>query len=134
MSMAHPKLIQREKDIREIFYKIDEYLEEKYAGIFPLRPNRPETGATACPEMDGLFNVGAVFTPGFGSNYGRGYIVQIDLATFSQVEPELRQNIEAEVKAMLEKGLEQKFPGRELKVEKDGTCLKIFGDLSLGEN
>jgi hypothetical protein len=82
--------------------------------------------------MDGLFNVGASFTPGFGSRLGRGWAVDIHLATLAQVSPEVRRAIQEEARVKLVEELARVFPGRRLLVEEDGGALKIHGDLSLG--
>ena len=41
------------------------------------------------------------------------------------------EKIEEEAAELLRKELEQRFPGRELHVERDGRIFKIHGDLSL---
>ncbi len=130
--MDHPMTRKWEKRLRSIFFVIDEYLENEYEGCFPLHPNRPARGTTGNVEMDGLFNVGASFSAGYGSRLGRGWVVEIHLATLSSVPKETRKRIEDEVRDLIQKELTLRFPERELRVEKDGPCLKIFGDMSLG--
>ncbi len=119
--------------LREVFDRIDEHLERKYGGQYPLHPNRPPSGTTDSREQDGLFDLGAAFTPGFGSKHGRGYVVEIRLATLSHVPPEVVEEIEREAVERLRAELPAAFPGRDLRVERDGHRYKIVGDLSLGE-
>jgi hypothetical protein len=119
--------------LKQIFDEIDTWLEDKYGSEYPLHPNRPERDTTSNPEMDGLFNVGASFSAGYGSRKGRGYIVDIHMSTLGFVPPAVRDQIEQEVMDLLHEKLPQRFPGRDLKAEKDGPVIKIYGDLSLGE-
>ena len=72
-------------------------LEDKYGHLYPLHPSRAQRGATANKEHDGLFNVGASFSAGFGSEHGSGYIVEIRMATLSHVPIDVRKQIEKDV-------------------------------------
>ena len=122
-----------ERNLKKIFNRIDDYLEEKYGDLFPLHPARPVRGKTSNREYDGLFNVGASFSAGFGSDYGPGYVVEVRLATLSRVPEELRIKIVEEVIQLLRRELPKQFPGKELDVVRDGPVYKIYGDLSLGK-
>jgi hypothetical protein len=82
--------------------------------------------------MDGLFNIGADFTPGYGSSLGRGYVVHIRISTLEHVPVEVREEIKSDVEFMVKEKLPVFFPGRNLRVERDGNLLKIIGDFSLG--
>ena len=53
-----------------------------------------------------------------------------ELVTLSNVPPDIRAKIEAEVVELLEQELPKAFPNRELEVERDGHVYKIVGDLS----
>lgn len=130
--MRHPNLVRFETKLKEIFDEIDETLEKKYGGMYPRRPNRPPAGSTSNPEHDGLFNVGASFTAGYGSRYGRGYVVELSVATLTHVPEQVRGEIEIEAAWLLRSRLAERFPDRFLTVEKDGSVYKIYGDLSLG--
>ncbi|MDC7218506.1 MAG: hypothetical protein PQJ59_01100 [Spirochaetales bacterium] len=130
--VQHPKSKEWDDNLRKMFDRIDDYLEDKYGGLYPLHPNRMKRGTTSNKSMDGLFNVGASYSSGFGSKYGKGYVIEIYLSTLAGVDPEVRLQIEGEVEGMVEKFLPEYFPGRNLDCEKDGHVLKIFGDLSLG--
>lgn len=131
--MRHPKAIAWEDRLKRVFDAIDDRLEDRYGHLFPLHPARPARGRTANRESDGLFDVGAAFSAGFGSKIGRGYVVEIRMATLSHVPAPVREDIEREVVRLLKAGLANEFPGRKLRVSRDGNVYKIHGDLSLGE-
>lgn len=130
--LKHAKLVEWENTMKTMFDEIDDFLEDKYGRLFPLHPNRMERGETANKESDGLFNVGAAFSAGFGSRLGRGYVIQIHMSTLAHVPEELREIIKKETADLVRNKLTVYFPGRELNVEKDGNVYKIYGDLSLG--
>lgn len=129
--MEHPALFDFEKRLKSIFDRIDAYLEDRYGTLFPRHPSRPARGETCDSAQDGLFGIGASFSAGFGSSYGRGYVVELRIATLSHVDEPLRQRIIEEAVNMLQKLLDEEFKGRGLKVVQDGTVYKIVGDLSL---
>jgi hypothetical protein len=131
--MRHPNLIQWETKLKAIFDKIDDFLEDKYGHLYPLHPSRAPRGSTSNKEHDGLFNIGASFSAGFGSEYGAGYIVEIRMATLSHVPMDVRAQIEKDVIKILNRELDLQFPQKILDVTKDGEVYKIHGDLSLGQ-
>ncbi len=131
--MRSARLEKWEGRLKEIFNRIDDYLEEKYGHLYRLHPVRPHRGATSSKEHDGLFNVGSSFSAGFGSEYGPGYVVEVRFATLSKVPRQIREQIEEEVAQILRKELPGHFPGKKLKVVRDGRVYKIYGDLSLGK-
>jgi hypothetical protein len=133
VSMRHPNLIQWETKLKAIFDKIDDFLEDKYGHLYPLHPSRAPRGSTANKEHDGLFNIGASFSAGFGSEHGAGYVVEIRMATLSHVPMNVRKQIEKDVIDILNRELDLKFPNKILDVTKDGDVYKIHGDLSLGQ-
>lgn len=130
--MRHYKALAWEEKLKAVFDEIDQDLEAKYGAHYPLHPARAPDGETVNPEQSGLFNVGASFTAGFGSKHGRGYVVEVGMATLSDVPAEVRREIEREVARQLRERLPAAFPGKELKVEPDVSGFKIYGDLSLG--
>ncbi|MDX9957393.1 MAG: hypothetical protein AB7T74_13490 [Clostridia bacterium] len=130
--MDHPKTVEWDARMKSMFDRIDAILEDRYHNHWRLRRNRPGRGETTNPEADGLFNVGAIFTPGYGSEIGRGYLVDITLATDAQVPQEQREEIEALVLDLLKGFIPEYFPERRLEVSRDGSMYKIHGDLSLG--
>jgi hypothetical protein len=131
--MRHPKALAWERKLKKVFRQIDERLEAEYGDRYPLHPARPEEGSTANPAHDGLFNIGASFSGGFGSQHGAGYVVNVQMATLEDVDDAVREEIEQRVAAELEAELPKAFPNRHLKVSRDGHTFKIHGDLSLGE-
>jgi hypothetical protein len=129
--MQHPKVMAWETRLKQVFDNIDDYLEDTYGSDYSLHPSRPNRGKTGNKEHDGLFNIGASFTAGYGSEYGRGYVVDIDMITLESVPPPIERKIEADVLKKLKKELPKYFPGTNLKIHRDGSAIKIHGDLSL---
>jgi len=120
-----------EENLRNIFQELDHVLEDKYGSQFPVNPVRARRGATNNPEDSGLFDVGAAFSAGFGSQYGEGYVVEIIWATLKAVPDAIRKEAESIVEVHLNKRLPEVFPDKNLKVVRDGTLMKIIGNLSL---
>lgn len=131
VSSRHPKVVAWEDKLKTVFDEIDRELEARYGDHYPLHPNRPPRGTTANPEDDGLFNVGASFSAGYGSQHGRGYIIRVRMVTLARVPTDLQTQMEDEVVARLRERLPEIFPGRFLAVQRDGHVFKITGDLSL---
>lgn len=131
--MRHPRLIEFEKTLKRLFDTVDDQLEETYGHRYLLHPARPRRGKTSNKAQDGLFNVGATFTPGYGSKLGRGYIVQVEMVTLDRVPADLREAIEQEVADLVAEKLPYYFPHRRLSVDRDRNVYKIHGDLRLGE-
>lgn len=129
--MRHPKAEEWENRLKAVFDEIDRRLEERYGRDFPLHPARPPHGATANREHDGLFDLGAAFSAGFGSQQGPGYTIEIRMVTLQQIPPDIRSQIEAEVIDLLRQLLPVAFPRRTLRVSRDGLIFKIHGDLRL---
>lgn len=133
MSTQHPLTEDWERRLVEVFHRLDAFLESRWGDRFPRRPQRPADGETANPQYSGLFNVGASFTAGFGSHYGRGYVVDVEICTYEPVAPEVRQAILHDAIQELGRLLREAFPERHLEVVQDGPVYKIVGDLQLGE-
>ena len=129
----HPKMIDFDNKLKDIFNVIDDFLEDNYGELFPLHPARAKRGDTSNKSHDGLFSVTSSFTTGIGSEKGRGYIVAIRFVTLKNVNREIKEKVEKEVIEILNRLLDEKFPSRELTAAKDGKVIKIYGDLSLGE-
>lgn len=132
MSMRHPKLQQWDDTMKRMFDEIDDYLEDEWGDLYPLHPNRAQRGKTSNKEQDGLFNVGTFFSAGYGSELGRGYVIDINMVTLSRIPEDVRATIEEEVVTLVEEQLPKFFPDRDLKVSRDGFLYKIHGDFSLG--
>ena len=127
------KIRQFDDKLKKIFDLIDDYLENNYGNKYRLHPNRPERGETANKASDGLFNVGASFSAGYGSVYGRGYVVDVDLATLDNVPETVQKQIESEVADLLREIIHEHFPEQDIKVNRDGDVLKIYGELILNK-
>lgn len=124
-----------EARLKKVFDEIDAELEGEAAtsagGRMRLHPVRMAAGTTSNPEDDGLYEVGANFTVGIGSEHGAGYAVRARIATLDHVEASEQERLEARVAERLREKLPEAFPGKDLRVVKDTTGWKIVGDLSL---
>ena len=133
MTESKTKLERWEARLKKVFDEIDtEFEQEGFCRKFKRHPNRPPAFATSNREDDGLFDLGAAFTVGLGSQHGPGYVVQARLATLENVPPEIQKKFEDEVVRRLKKKLPKAFPGVKLFIDRDGSVYKIHGDLSLG--
>lgn len=121
-----------EERLDAVLADVDRTLEARWGGRWPLHPSRPVAGEAANPRYDGLFRVTASFTAGFGSAKGPGYLFRVETATLDDVPAAERAALEDEAAELLRTGLAAAFPGRDLRVERDGGPYKITGDLSLG--
>jgi hypothetical protein len=119
-----------EGKLKKLFDEIDDELEERFGSLYVLHPARAKRGSTSNKEQDGLFDIGASFSAGFGSETGRGYVVDVDMITLAQVPKEVQGHIEELVVEKIREKLPRFFPGRELQVKRDGNVFKIIGDLS----
>ena len=101
---------------------------------YPLHPTRPPAAATANPEDDGRFDIGASFTAGIGSQLGPGYVLTARIATLETVSPDAQRALEDAVAARLRELLPLEFPDASLSVTRDPSPSgpdKIHGNLSL---
>ncbi len=130
--MKHHKLREWERKLKNICDEADALLEDRFGRMYRLRTNRPERGETDNPEMDGLFNVQAVFTPGFRSRRGRGYLIEVEISTYDDVSAEVKEDIRELVLSVFREKLPEEFPERKLEIGMDGNMIKIWGDLNLG--
>jgi len=127
------KIREFDAKLKKIFDLIDDYLENNYGYRYSLHPNRPARGVTANKSSDGLFNVGASFSPGYGSVYGRGYVIDVDLATLEHIPEKVQLDIENEVADLLREIFSEYFPEQDIRVSRDGIVLKIYGELIVKE-
>ena len=130
--MWHPKTIEFDDRLKKLFDEVDHYIEDLYGDRYSLHPVRPARGETANPEADGLFNIGADFTPGFGSELGRGYLINVTMSTLEKVDEGVRREIYEAVADKVRDLLPIHFPERELTVRQDRNHFKIQGNFSLG--
>jgi hypothetical protein len=129
--MQDTKLERWEGKLNGLLRRVDRALEKRFGKKYDLHPARGVHGSASNPQHDGLFRVTAAFTPGFGSQLGKGYVLQIDIMTLETVPADKVEIIEREAVRMISEGLEEVLPGRGLKVGRDGNVWKITGDLSL---
>lgn len=111
--------------------RVDRELERRFGDVLPLHPARPAHGTTDNPQLDGLFRVTASFTPGFGSEQGKGYVLHLDTVSLQNLPPQLAETIQKAAVSLIQDGLETVHPGKGLRVKRDGNVWKIIGDLSL---
>jgi len=119
--------------MKKLFDEVDDFIEDKYGSYYSLHTVRPARGETANPEADGLFNVGVIFTPGYGSELGRGYLIDVSMSTPEKVDEDIRREIYEAVANKVRELLPIHFPERELTVRRDRNHFKIQGDFTLGE-
>lgn len=131
--MTHYLQEELEQKLRQICDRVDDQLEDRYGEVYPLHPNRPRRGGTANKAYDGLFNITATFTPGYGSRQGRGYLVNINMVTLDHIDADFRETIFQEAVRLIDRQLQVVFPDRKLRILRDGNVLKIVGDFSLGK-
>jgi len=125
-------MIEFDDRLKKLFDEVDAYIEDLYGDRYYLHPVRPERGETSNPEADGLFNIGANFTPGFGSELGRGYLIDVSIATLERVDENVRREIYEAAAKKVKELLPVHFPERKLTVRRDKNHFKIQGDFSLG--
>lgn len=125
--MYNPEMEKWEAFLRKSFDQIDARLEREYGDLYPLHPNRPAAGQTSSSDRDGLFNIGAAFSAGYGSRYGRGWVVEVDMVTLSRVDAERQEEIENYVARLLREKISERYPEAEIRVERDGAVYKIIG-------
>lgn len=120
-----------EKQLSKLTNALDIHLENIYGDVYPLHPSRMATGKGSNPAYDGLFATTASFTLGYGTRFGRGYIVNIDIRTLSAVSEQFKNEIREQAEAFINANLKAYFPDRTLNLVQDGNLLKIVGDFSL---
>jgi len=75
--------------------------------------DRPGRGHTSNKSSDGLFNIGAAFSAGFGSRFGRGWVVDVSMVTLSKIPENVKLQIDKEVIAELKRLLIEYYPERD---------------------
>ncbi|MBR4159343.1 MAG: hypothetical protein IKT97_04735, partial [Spirochaetia bacterium] len=74
----------------------------------------------------------ADFTPGYGSELGRGYILKVEMKTLAEIPDDVRQTIFSDAVEKFRELLPVYFPERKLEIKQDQEFFKIVGDFSLG--
>ena len=120
-----------EERLHAALERVDAELERRHGDRYGLHPARQPHGTAARRQYDGLFEVTAGFSAGYGSTHGPGYAVNLRVVTLEHVPPEVREAFETEAVGLLEAELKAAFPARELEIVRDVHGLKIVGDLKL---
>ena len=120
-----------EARLHAVLERVDAELERRHGDRYDLHPARQPHGTAARRQYDGLFEVTAGFSAGYGSTHGPGYAVDLRVVTLEHVPPEVREAFETEAVGLLEAELKAAFPARELEIVRDVHGLKIVGDLKL---
>lgn len=120
-----------ERTLKALFDRIDDELEDRWGDRYRLHPSRPRRGRSSNKEHDGLFNVGASFTAGYGSEHGKGYVVDVRMVTLQNVPDEVEREIDEYVARRIGELAPVFFVERELRVVREKKVYKIIGDLSL---
>jgi len=131
--MRHPNVREWDKKLKKLMNDLDDFLEDNYGNAYKLHPVRQKRGKTSNKAQDGLFNIVANFSLGIGSEFGRGYVVDIHLSTLDNIPEEKVKEIKTKALQRLKEMLPAFFPGKKLYVDQDKNLIKIHGDLSLGD-
>ncbi|AHH10252.1 hypothetical protein bcCo53_000095 [Borrelia coriaceae] len=111
-----------------ICLNVDFVLEYEFGNAYEVHPSRLPRGKAANGLLDGLFRVTTSFTLGYGSKFGRGYLIIIEIITLDIVDVEFSNRvIERGIEIFGEK-LKEKFPERKLSIVYDINVYKIIGD------
>lgn len=129
----HPKQEELEERMALLCQALDNHLEDLYGDHYAVHPNRLKRGQGSNPSFDGLFSTSMAFTLGYGSKYGRGYVVNVEVRTLDKVSQYDSVHITSSAFAFLKGNLNKFFPDHELDVVQDGNVMKIIGDFALGE-
>ena len=129
----HPKQEELEERMALLCQELDNHLEDIYGSRYRIHPNRLKRGQGSNPSFDGLFSTSMAFTLGYGSKYGRGYVVNVEVRTLDKVSQYDTIHITSSAFAFLKDKLGEYFPDHDLDVVQDGNVMKIVGDFGLGE-
>lgn len=129
----HPKQEELEERMALLCQELDNHLEDIFGDRYAIHPNRLKRGQGSNPSFDGLFSTSMAFTLGYGSKYGRGYIVNVEVRTLDNVSQYDSIHITSTAFAFLKDKLKDYFPDHDLDIVQDGPVMKIIGDFGLGE-
>ncbi|AHH08059.1 hypothetical protein baBA2_000094 [Borrelia anserina] len=116
-----------ENELFNICLYVDCVLEDEFGNSYEVHPNRLSRGKAANGLLDGLFRVTTSFTLGYGSKFGRGYLIIIEIITLDVVDIKFNNRvIERGIEVFSEK-LREKFPERNLSIVHDINVYKIIG-------
>lgn len=129
----HPKQEELERKMSLLCQALDNHLEDIYGEHYRVHPNRLKRGKAANPSFDGLFSTSLAFTLGYGSKFGRGYVVNVEVRTLDKVTQYEEADIRGAAFAFISQNLKKYLPDNDLQIVQDGNVMKIIGDFSLGE-
>ncbi|WP_024655687.1 hypothetical protein [Borrelia hispanica] len=107
---------------------VDSMLEDEFGDAYELHPSRLSRGKAANGFLDGLFRVTTSFTLGYGSKFGRGYLIIIEMITLDVVDVEFNKRIVEKGIEVFGSKLKEKFPEKDLRIVYDINVYKIIGD------
>ena len=126
--MGIAKFEELENVLFNICLDVDSVLENEFGSAYEVHPNRPPRGKAANGILDGLFRVTTSFTPGYGSNFGRGYLVIIEVITLDVIDVEFIKRVTERGIQIFRERLREKFPEKKLCIVHDINVYKIVGD------
>ena len=129
----HPKQEELENKLSLLCQALDNHLEDKFGEHYKIHPNRLKRGQGSNPSFDGLFSTSLASTLGYGTEYGRGYVMNVEIRTLDKVSQYDRAHIEADAFKFVSENLSTFIPGHNLDIVHDGNVMKVIGDFSLGE-
>ncbi len=129
--MSHPLQLKLEEQLNKLELACDNYLEDEFGSLYPIHPNRKKRGETGNDLYDGLFATFFKFTSGYGSKYGRGYSIDIEIRTLDFIKKEDKDNIISSAIKFIEENSIKFLNDRQTKVVKDNNTYKLIGDFKL---
>ncbi len=126
--MTHPNRVGLEEALKAISDRTDDALEDAFGEKYNLHPNRPHRGKTPNKASDGLFNAGFTFSPGYGSTYGRGYVLQFHISTLEKVPKGVFQEFEDFGANHIRSILGDYFKPETVELVRESTYYKLVGD------
>ena len=129
----HPKQEELEDRMSLLCQELDNHLEDVFGTRYTIHPNRLKRGQGSNPIYDGLFSTSMAFTLGYGSKYGRGYVMNVEIRTLDRVSQYDMADIKADAFSFVRQNLKTYIPEHELDIVQDGPVMKVIGDFNLGE-
>ncbi len=106
------KFNEFENVLFHICLDVDFVLENEFGNSYDIHPNRPFRGKAANGLLDGLFSVTTTFTSGYGSRFGRGYLIIIEILTLNFVDDEFWDKINKRGIEIFREGLKINFQAK----------------------
>ncbi|MBN2450089.1 MAG: hypothetical protein JXR77_06850 [Lentisphaeria bacterium] len=129
--MTRTRLETWEKRLNEALHRVDAELEEAFAERLSRAPHRQPAGTAANPKYDGLFSLDAKFSLGIVAQAGPGYVVDVRTSAREALSENQREAVLVHAAEALRRELGEAFPDRDISVSRDGSVLRIQGNLGL---